>query len=46
MRVQAKQLCFISAYYLKPNEKINVDIDKHRSFPGFISELEKFRAAR
>lgn len=39
----SKQLADFEEHTQKLNEKINVDIDKHRSFPGFISELEKFQ---
>ena len=37
----AKQLADFEEHTQQLNEKIKVDIDKHRSFPGFISELEK-----
>ena len=37
----SKQLADFEEHTQQLNEKIKVDIDKHRSFPGFISELEK-----
>lgn len=39
------QLADFENHIQQLDEKIKEDIDKHRSFPGFISELEKFQAA-
>ncbi|WP_254554325.1 DUF3829 domain-containing protein, partial [Salmonella enterica] len=39
----SKQLADFEDHTQNLNEKINFDIDKHRSFPGFISEMEKFQ---
>lgn len=41
----SKQLADFGDHIKQLSEKVNADIDKHRSFPGYISELEKFQAA-
>lgn len=41
----SKQLAEFGDHIKQLSEKVNADIDKHRSFPGYISELEKFQAA-
>lgn len=39
----AKKLAEFENHTQQLNEQVTANIDKHRSFPGFISELEKFQ---
>lgn len=40
----AKQLSAFEKHTQQLNEKIKTNVDKYRSFPGFIAELEKFQS--